>query len=57
MYGSCFLVGCPSTMKGESRSRVKSNDDHGYVIINGIRPGPLRSAGGFKLYSFLLFLI
>ena len=42
-------------MKGESRSRVKSNDDLRYVIITGIWPGPLRTAGGFKPFS-LLFL-
>ena len=43
-------------MKGESRSRAKSNDDHGYVITDGIQPGPLRSAGGFEYFFNLFFL-
>tara|TARA_R100001509_G_scaffold110855_1_gene66490 strand:- start:709 stop:927 length:219 start_codon:yes stop_codon:yes gene_type:complete len=43
-------------MKGESRSRAKSNDDHGYAITDGNRPGPLRTAGGFKYFFNLFFL-
>ena len=42
--------------KGEARSRVKSNDDHGYAITTGIWPGPLRSAGGFEYFFNLFFL-
>jgi|TARA_R100000388_G_scaffold75234_1_gene54545 hypothetical protein len=56
MYGSCSSVGC-LTKKGESRSRVKSNDDSWYDSITSVTGWQVTISPDFKFFNFLFLLV